>query len=128
MRGATIAAILDLLAHHPDGMTKIEMARELGKEREALLSSINHDRSKRKRICIIGWEPTRGTGGKDQPIYALGSVDAQRPKKSTRKRRLESAARYRNRHRARLNTSAKVRRSTKSTAFGQMVEILRKKA
>jgi hypothetical protein len=125
-RPTTRDAVLALLAHHPDGLTKDEIAAELGKHKRAVDSSIYYDRQKfgSTNIRIKTYAPMRGKGGRARAVYVLGpSPDAERPDLSGVKHRRERSARYREKHRARINARLRVLRGSTTTVnpFAQLI-------
>lgn len=129
----TITAILALLDTHPDGLTLIEIADELGMHRGAVQTSIHYERQKRgsSRIRILRYEPVRGRGGNPMRVYVLGpGRDAPPLKMDPKKNRLESAARYRRSKAALLDIKSRKRRAKNITEltdpFKQMARVLTK--
>jgi hypothetical protein len=108
-------AILELLRHYQDGLTKDEIAAELGKHPAAIEASIWHDRHKHgtENIRIAKYQPVRGRGGRAQAVYVLGpGPDAERPDLSGIEQHRARNARYRERHRARINARLRVLRGS----------------
>lgn len=127
----TITAILALLDTHPDGLTPIEIAAELGMHRGAVSSSIHYEREKNgsKRIRILRYEPVRGRGGNAMRVYVLGpGRDAPPLKRDPEQNRQEAHARYRRSKAAILDLKSRKRRAKDITAlmdpFGQMARAL----
>lgn len=120
-------AILALLAHYADGLTKDEIAAELGKHQAAIEASIWHDRHKHgsDNIRIRTYQPVRGKGGRAQAVYVLGpGPDAERPDLSGIEHHRARNARYRERHRARINARLRVLRGSARPAnpFEQLLK------
>ena len=108
-------AIVALLAHYADGLTKDEIAAELGKHPAAIEASIWNDRDKHgaANIRIARYQPVRGRGGRAQAVYVLGpGPDAERPDLSGAEHNRARNARYRERHRARINARLRVLRGS----------------
>lgn len=120
-------AILALLAHYADGLTKDEIATELGKHPAAIEASIWHDRHKHgsANIRIKKYRPMRGKGGRAQAVYVLGpGPDAERPDLSDIKYHRQRNERYRNKNRALLNIRLRIRRGSTLAAnpFAQLIQ------
>lgn len=126
-RPVTRDAILELLAHYPEGMTKGEIAVELGKHERAIESAIWHDRSKfgTANIRIKKYRPMRGKGGRASPVYVLGpGPDAERPDLSGIEHHRARNERYRKKNRALLNIRLRIRRGSTLAAnpFAQLIQ------
>jgi hypothetical protein len=121
----TIDAIIALLEHHPDGLTKDEICRELGKAEGAIESSIRHERYTYGpvRLHIARWQRSTGKGGRPSAVYVAGpGVDAERPSFSSRKDKRARQAKYRARHKAVINARLRVRRgTTTANMFSQLI-------
>lgn len=120
-------AIVALLAHYADGLTKFEIAAELGKHPAAIEASIWHDRHKHgsDNIRIKTYQPVRGKGGRAQAVYIQGpGPDAERPDLSGIEQHRARNARYRERHRARINARLRVLRGNPqpTNPFAQLIQ------
>lgn len=120
-------AIVDLLAHHPEGLTKDEIAAELGKEPGAVATSLRYDREKHgtKNFRIRTYARMQGRGGRAQAVYVTGpGKDATRPDLSKPKYRLEQQARYREKYRAVINARLRVSRghTVENNIFRQLMK------
>lgn len=77
--GSTAQRILDWL-ENGERATVIQLAERLGVTKPAAESAVRRLREKRGKLRIVGWSLSRGKGGRESPIYALGpGRDEPRP-------------------------------------------------
>lgn len=116
-------AIVDLLRLHPDGLTKREIAEELGRSLANIRSTIRHDRDNNgsERFRIIGyWRGLKQTGPAS-PVFGLGpGRDSPRPKPAPDATK-ESQARYRERNRAVLRLKKRASDNHPINPFLQLI-------
>lgn len=126
-------AIVQLLQHYADGLTKDEIAAELGMHPRAIESCLHYERQKNgsTNFRIAMFKPVRGKGGRPQAVYVIGpGEDARRPDLNTVNNKRERQARYRNSHRARINARLRVMRGRvkDSNPFAQLIRLSQQSA
>lgn len=116
-------AIVDLLRLHPDGLTKREIAEELDRTLDNIISTIRFDRNKNgsERFRIIGYRRGLKQTGPASPVFGLGpGRDSPRPKPAPDAVK-EAKARYRERNRAILRLKAQARDNQPINPFLQLI-------
>lgn len=112
-KAPTRDAIVQLLQHYADGLTKDEIASELDMHPRAVESCLNHERSKSGSATfrIDNYKPVRGRGGRPQAVYVIGpGPDAERPNLGTVVQERARKTRYRESHRALINARLRAMR------------------
>lgn len=126
-------AILALLAHYTEGLTKDEISIELGIHEGAIESCIRYERQKTGStvLRIDHYKPMRGKGGRPQAVYVIGpGEDASRPDLGTIKHERARKTRYRESHRALINARLRATRggTDNSNPFSQLIWLSQRSA
>ena len=110
-----------------EGRTAKQIASELKFKRHSVDSVIITARKKygaaKNGFVIIGYEHTRGTGGREAPIYQLGfdgAVDTPRSTYGTKTMR-EARARYQNKLQAVINGKTNIKRGVPINPWLQLL-------
>ena len=86
---------------------------ELGMNAGTVRTVLRYYKRKEKdaRVRVDRYEPVRGRGGRQQPVYvSRRGPNAPKPKTDTKKAHAEGNARHREAHRARINAYFRLRR------------------